>query len=1372
MIGSNQYNLTWNHFTQIHDDARTAFENLCRTLFKHKFCSQDAILHSNPNHPGIEVEPVCDVAGLCRISFQAKFFGSNVDYPQIKSSAEKIVDHYQGHIDKVYLYSNKDISTESKQYKDIVKMLNAAKIEMVPITGQTILDQVADYPIILATYFGLDYLGPEWFENNLQLSLDNLGKRYNATFNIDTNAQKQLEVFLREDAGICRINNKKKEIVNEIESLLWSCKSEERKYVESIRNKVLLIEDIRSNNIEDAFTWYETLTKACGDEISFLEERKALLLVELEKYSSNDENYREIRGSLYVINHILSLFGLLEISSKEKTCINAKVLLVEGTMGTGKTQLLASSAKRLTDNGFTVLLYLGQAFTSADPIDKQMINNVQGLSDGQTLESLMYVMEEAAEKSDRDAVIFVDAINESHNKEIWQHGINRLVAQVEEFNHIRLVLSLRSGFEKLTLSDKFIEDLDVNGRIAKIVHNGLQEDSPQAVYDFLSNAGVPFSPEYYLQSDMSNPLFLTWFCQTYTGAESELLSLINKVIEKADCEASRDAGSQVPFGAMEALLNSVISFRHNTTNAILSTEAILSFNVWETYGITNKVAYLKSAERFGVISTFVLEGQEHYYVGYNLLEEYLTAKQLLDSSIDANVVKETIKKALFETVNDEVRVNYNGIDSFTMAASLYASKYGEELVEIVDDINDEWDKSYVIDQYLLSIARRGNVPFDSFVAIINKYSAAPRTVWKVFIENATKVNSELNADGLTRLLMSYELNRRDYLWTTEINGLCEDDRIISLAYYIEKGNLFSSDENNIKLLLTLFAWLLSSSKRVLRDRVSKAMIEILKEQFQLCLPLLTTFKDVNDPYIIQRLFGIVFGAVMKRAKPFDEEYRKLTEWIITNIFDVDKVYPDILLRDYARLIVERYAYEFPDTAEAFDINKVRPPYTSDPISVVEPIDYGSDEYKADGISDLIFSMTFDLPVKGRGMYGDFGRYTFQSALKSFNNIDIENVFYYALEYIFNDLGYTSELFGEYDTQVRSWDRHYSKKTERIGKKYQWIAMYNILARLSDTSKVDCWWESNNNEGEDFSGPWEPYVRDFDPTLNIKYGINPMAPTLNILEYGSEEFIPPDSSEERIQQWVRDESKLFTDYPRRLIMQDDSGTEWIALYHYNETKVKSLENKGSFFGLPNGEQHIWTITNSFLTKSSCNNDEFLELIKKNRFANSSNKVRDCYTLYSREYAWSPGYKEEFKHIEYEDDESMLNGITSGAINVLWEEEFDASQEEETTSFMIPAGEIINILGLEEKKYDGYFFSGDELVAFDLKLTGNKHQELVIRKDYLQLFLKKTSSKLFWTIVGEKQFFRGNRNQIWQRREGYYIFDENGIVGELNEVDDFR
>ena len=225
--------------------------------------------------------------------------------------------------------------------------------------------------------------------------------------------------------------------------------------------------------------------------------------------------------------------------------------------------------------------------------------------------------------------------------------------------------------------------------------------------------------------------------------------------------------------------------------------------------------------------------------------------------------------ALFPTMTVEKNIsvvikNKENKTIFVMLSALYAVKFREECIDIVDKVEDEQEKIELVDQYLKTFTWRSSyIAYDYFWKIVNKYKISLEKIWKVFIENAIKENSELNVMGLTKILQTYELNCRDLVWTIKINELTDKDRIVSVIYFIEEGNAFEGLSNKKAFfLLILFGWFLSSSNRTLRDHVSKAMIEILKDRFFLCKYVLEEFKDVNDPYIVQRLYGIVFGAVM------------------------------------------------------------------------------------------------------------------------------------------------------------------------------------------------------------------------------------------------------------------------------------------------------------------------------------------------------------------------------------------------------------------------------------------------------------------------------------------------------------------------------
>jgi hypothetical protein len=78
-----------------------------------------------------------------------------------------------------------------------------------------------------------------------------------------------------------------------------------------------------------------------------------------------------------------------------------------------------------------------------------------------------------------------------------------------------------------------------------------------------------------------------------------------------------------------------------------------------------------------------------------------------------------------------------------------------------------------------------------------------------------------------------------------------------------------------------------------------------------------------------------------------------------------------------------------------------------------------------------------------------------------------------------DLGWTVERFGRFDREVDPHGRA-ANKPERIGKKYQWIAYHEFLARVSDNFEFSG--DSGSGRIETYEGPWQiSYIRDIDPS---------------------------------------------------------------------------------------------------------------------------------------------------------------------------------------------------------------------------------------------------------------------------------------------------
>lgn len=151
-----QNELSWDAFNVVNQDKRTSFENLCRVLFKMRFCDHSVVLHSNPNNPGIEVEPVLSAEGNKRISFQSKYFEGQVNYTCIKNSCTKAVKYYGEELEVLYLFCNKNIKTDCNSYFEIKKILTGKGIELVLITRESVLDLAQEYYDSICHFFGLN----------------------------------------------------------------------------------------------------------------------------------------------------------------------------------------------------------------------------------------------------------------------------------------------------------------------------------------------------------------------------------------------------------------------------------------------------------------------------------------------------------------------------------------------------------------------------------------------------------------------------------------------------------------------------------------------------------------------------------------------------------------------------------------------------------------------------------------------------------------------------------------------------------------------------------------------------------------------------------------------------------------------------------------------------------------------------------------------------------------------------------------------------------------------------------------------------------------------------------------------------------------
>lgn len=1389
--------ITWEQFITSNNDARGVrykFEDLCRQLFTNEFLANNKVnrfMHSNPNNPGVESEPILDEQNNRYIGYQAKFFDNAADYCQIKESAEKAVKHYAGQLDCIYLFCNKALTTTCQSYKAIDKLLSDAGIALVPITDTTILDLVRKYPTLSKYYFDDHNITHEWFLGKAKEAVSILGERYNAEFNVDTEASKNLSVFFQDVNSISYFNKKKASLIEEISASRWELEGY-YSYAREIHEFVAAIPDIDSDSIHEVEFWNENIHSKFKVQIQEIETKIDNLQSSLEEIGdTNLDKSSQYRNTLARLTKLLILFNRLNVTDFEKELLKSSILVVTGQAGIGKTQIFANETFEILKENGNALLIVGSDYLSDRNILEQLKDNLR-LSF--SFEDLVDILEAIGESERRIIPILVDALNESWKPRLWKSALPLIYNKVCDKKYVRVAISLRNEYKKEIIPERFLE----SDGVMEMEHQGFRGNSIEAAQKFLGHYGIPFTPIHMFTNSIDNPLFLTLYCRTYQGDEVGLPMLYDRLLEQANDKIYaklEDALSSAGYDSSDNLVSTIVETIAKeilvSGNRHFEKNYVEAMSLWKSLGITAR-PFISQLIKENILQSYESDGKEYICFAYDQMNDYYPANVIMTQYHTEKEIRECLINNVLGIQDGEIK-NWGNEELFVNACALFAAKFHKECIDLLEMIIDESDREYIFKTYIESLEWRTEIylSLEDIMNYCNKYYIDPSTVWNSFIANSVKPSHLMNADALHSLLKRYPLNKRDYLWTEFINGRsADDDRVVQLVELYNKGEgLQVSNEEQIRLLLVLFSWMLTASNRWLRDTTSKAMIELLKEHFEFSEYLLDLFSDVNDPYVIQRLYGIVFGACTKRNEENKEVFKSLVNFVYQNIFCQDIVYPDILLRDYARLIIDRFISEYPDDKLKLDLNKIRPPYRSVSIPEVEDQKYSDKDFEG-GEFYIQHSMRFE----GIGMYGDFGRYVFQSAVRNFD-VDDYKIFNYSMHFILNELGYKNELFDEYDKFVSrfSYDRHRTLKTERIGKKYQWIAMYNILARISDYYPMKDRY-STDEKTLPYDGPYEPYVKDFDPTLNCNYLFDVNAPFFAQISEHLKEAILENSEQKKglsfnENKWIQSNTIFFDNQKCDLILKDEDGKQWIVLSKYADTGRDDLAHD---------KLMAWNWLYGYFVS-----DDQLAVLKeyagKKVYLLSSEvtSIPETYTLYNREYPWSSGSKpiQEWQYREVEiatgetrtvshtieepdfsilekllakyngesaEDEEQeedanedwsipvvpktytreepvtveLGKILNTTQNLLWEEEFDASKEE-TLSYSHPCIELISCLKLRQRIYDGYYYSPEgELVAFDTDLTKQK-AGFVIRKDALDNFLSKKKLHLVWFVNAAKE-----------------------------------
>lgn len=1224
----------------------------------------------------------------------------------------------------------------------------------------------------------LDRFSTDWFNEKLEVAIRDLDKRYVPAINFELPIAKIAN-------GLSRNSLFKKELdkrLSQVYKKRSSCYSAfgDKLITDEQQRIDQLLDELRQHYFATEFSGFELidfdrLAQYCSDiEATVSEalgkfyEARSEIKKEKPTPSYGTAPYHNVIHEMYALRNVAEEFRCY-LGSKICQLANKPFLILKGEAGYGKSHLLGDICKKREEQGYETILLLGQHFTSTDAPWHQII--IRRLNLQLTEDQFLAELNIKAHLTEKRILLVVDAINEGNGKTLWPAPLKTFIKEVANYDGLGLLISVRTSYHDL-LVEQSIYDEDL---VIPLTHDGFAEHEYEASDYFFDNYGIrkPHIP--FLHPEFRSPLFLKLFCDGlhakglkevpagYAGITAILDFFLDAVNEKLADQMAFDPAIKVLRTIVEAVAKEIIST--GKTYVPRSRAALLVAGLEEARATNGQGILLSKLIEEGVFAQnlFNTDGggnEEGVYFLYERFFDHIVANLRIRQLPDDPKRAFLPGGELFELFKDRRACSIN-IGLIEALCIQIPEKYGFDFFELVPHVKDESQIAVAtIDSIIWrrsdSLQSNPGSPMLEYLKEVGlEHDLGQHFLETIFLISGVP-DHPFNAAYIHRMMMKTPMPQRDaqfaYFFSSNFDyNPSVVSRLIDWSWKdIHRKEL--TDESVILSAMAL-GWFLISPDRNIRDGATKGIICLLQYREHLLIQLLEKFKGVDDPYVYERIFGTVYGCVLRAS---DQRcLPELCEYVFKTIFEPELVYPHVLVRDYAAGIISFGLHL--KVPMSFDPERSRPPYRSQPITEFPTNEEIDKLYKLTDKDDtnyyyqntILKSMVTEYG-RGTARYGDFGRYTFGSALREWevNDGQLSN---YGVKRIF-ELGYDIELHGNYESAFSS-----GNGRERLGKKYQWIVLHEILARVSDQYPMIV--HSGDKEDLRYEGAWQPGVRDIDPSMVIK-------------QTKSQSEIP----EQHTCWWLADQHKRFdlsnkdwmqltTDIPdlsKQLIFIGGDGKEWVCLnIHISQSQEPDITEEKYLHPMKNYVMDI----RAFITSQ----EEFekVQAWAPNRVRYEDDIPQTTYLtqVYSREYYWSVAYTHNQQPYYGGNGDGAIYGrkgnrhiadIHDPTQYILWEKRNDHSITE-GISFFKPSTTLKDGLKLSSMHNEGEMADRDgQLACLDPSVNSKGPSCLLVRKDLLLSYLEANGLRLFWLLTGEKRILSSNNTgDLHNPRSSHHI-----------------
>lgn len=627
---------------------------------------------------------------------------------------------------------------------------------------------------------------------------------------------------------------------------------------------------------------------------------------------------------------------------------------------------------------------------------------------------------------------------------------------------------------------------------------------------------------------------------------------------------------------------------------------------------------------------------------------------------------------------------------------------------------------------------------------------------KSVLEVSMKVDHPSNAFNLHSCLKQLDMPERDSCWTQEINWLFQNkcsqiDEIVSWALSLRSQGA-DIDIKRLELASVILTWFLSSSHKILRDRATKALTNLFLVNSDIFTFILEKMHDCNDPYVIERLYASAFGACCIDSNP--ERLKVYSSAVFAKVFANGHPPVALLTRDYALGIIE-LAESKKVLSGSVSLDDCRHPFESD-APVLDLTTQEVEDIADERSGKEIFS-------SASSEWGDFGKYTIPRRVRDFlvtplsqpkpiskggvrpEIIDLQQCRLWITKRAY-ELGWKSELFPKDKDNMFGFRQQ--DNFERIGKKYQHIALDEIQARLADN-----YWTLQNWHEEPcvYRYSHDNFRRNLEPT------ILPTNEGYAKLDYHRKGWIIeptiklPEITETDMKKWLFEEN-LAKSILDKLPRIDENGKRWLTLYEHN-AKRQRYKKPHDEHGMRYEEFRLLYCV--FLRRGKTG--EMTKFLNNERKLDvSSFEPRDFTDgPYLREAHWRDTWK-SIKFSEYLSRSPDMCDFAIPTALYYWEGHLDKTLPEGFFNCM-PQKWFAEELGLSHQGFHSWVNQdGEVLIQTYIHIDeALEHQTaVVINEESLFAYSKEFEVEPIWLMVAERNTCpeRIASKACWMRTEG--------------------